>query len=101
MQSSRASLVCLVVMVVFCACAAGDPRFTAEAPAGFWQGLWHGMISVITLIVGIFDPTIRVYELDNTGGWYDFGFLFGVVSVWGGGGAKAWPRRSGCAPAGS
>jgi hypothetical protein len=90
----RGSLVCLVVgAVLFAGCAAGDPRFTADAPAGFWQGLWHGIISVITLIVGIFDDSVRVYEVHNTGGWYDFGFLFGVVSIWGGGGAKGYHSR--------
>ena len=26
-----------------------------------------------------------IYENNNTGGWYDFGFLIGVASVWGGG----------------
>jgi hypothetical protein len=84
-------LVCLVVAVALLAgCAAGDPRFTTEAPAGFWQGLWHGIISMITLIVGIFSDTVRVYEIDNTGGWYDFGFLGGVVCFWGGGGAKGY-----------
>lgn len=79
--------------VLLAGCVAGDPRFTPEAPAGFWQGLWHGIISVITLIVGLFDASVRVYEIDNNGAWYDFGFLFGVVSIWGGGGAKGYHRR--------
>lgn len=26
-----------------------------------------------------------VYETNNTGGWYDFGFLLGVSCIWGGG----------------
>lgn len=66
-------------------CAAGDPRFSPDDPAGFWTGLWHGIISFITLIIGIFTDSVQVYELDNTGGWYDFGFLFGVAAFWGGG----------------
>ena len=75
----------LLILVTAAACAAGDPRFTEADPAGFWVGLWHGAISVITLIVGIFSDTINVYEVQNTGGWYDFGFLFGVTAIWGGG----------------
>jgi hypothetical protein len=97
MQTSiaRLSKVCLIVAIVLLAgCAAGDPRFTASTPAGFWQGLWHGIISVITLIIGVFSDTVRVYEVQNTGGWYDFGFLCGVICIWGGGGAKGYHSRS-------
>lgn len=74
-----------VGLVLLGGCAAGTERFSAEQPAGFWAGLWHGAISVIALIVHIFNPAIRVYEIQNTGGWYDFGFLLGAVCVWGGG----------------
>ena len=69
-------------------CTAGDPQFTAEAPAGFWMGLWHGIISFITLVIGIFSDSVRVYEVDNTGGWYDFGFLIGATCCWGGSAAR-------------
>ncbi len=74
-----------VVMATLASCAAGDPRFTSEAPAGFWVGLWHGAISFITLVIGVFDDDVLVYELRNTGGWYDLGFLVGVACVWGSG----------------
>ncbi|MES0488722.1 MAG: hypothetical protein ABUK01_01940 [Leptospirales bacterium] len=72
------------ILIVFSGCAAGDPKYVSEAPAGFWAGLWHGAISIVTLIIGIFSDTVRVYEINNTGGWYDFGFLMGAVSIWGG-----------------
>ncbi|MCA9707812.1 MAG: hypothetical protein KDK70_18315 [Myxococcales bacterium] len=65
------------------ACAAGNPRFTPEEPAGFFMGLWHGAIAVVTLVIGIFDDTIGVYERNNGGGWYDFGFILALTSVWG------------------
>jgi hypothetical protein len=74
----------LVAAIVVAGCAAGDARFTVDAPAGFWSGLWHGMISCITLIIGIFNDTVSVYEVNNTGGWYDFGFLIGAGGIWGG-----------------
>lgn len=73
-------------------CEAGDARYTAEAPAGFLMGLWHGIISVIALIIGIFSDTVQVYERHNTGGWYDFGFLLGVIMIWGSG-ARAGKRK--------
>ena len=70
--------------VVLAGCAAGNPETTADGPAGFWLGLWHGMISFIALIIGLFSDTVAVYETNNTGGWYDFGFLLGVSMCWGG-----------------
>ncbi len=68
-------------------CAAGDPRFTSETPAGFWQGLWHGIIAVIAFIISLFSDKVTLYEADNTGGWYNFGFLIGTICVWGSSGA--------------
>ena len=74
------------ILLLLSACTAGGEQFTTETPAGFWYGLWHGIISVITLVVHIFNDAVMVYEKNNTGGWYDFGFLLGVIFVWGGGG---------------
>lgn len=75
----------IALMFLFTACTAGDARFVQEESAGFWYGLWHGMISFITLVIHIFNENVGVYEVNNTGGWYDFGFLLGVILVWGGG----------------
>lgn len=83
--STAALLVGLTLAAVaLSACAAGDPRFAAETPAGFFAGLWHGIISFVTLIIGIFSDAVRVYEVHNVGGWYDFGFLLGATCFWGG-----------------
>jgi len=75
----------LSVVLLFTACSAGDTQFTEQNKAGFFYGLWHGIISFITLIIHIFNDGVMVYETTNTGGWYDFGFLAGVTSIWGGG----------------
>ena len=92
--SRRRLAVAAVVLVALAVsgCAAGDPRFTAEAPAGFWLGLWHGIISLVTLILSAFSDTVRMYEPHNTGGWYDLGFLMGI-GMMAGGGSKANPVR--------
>lgn len=76
--------VLLPFFLLLSSCAAGNPQFSQEAPAGFWWGIWHGIISVISLIVHIFNENVAVYETHNTGGWYDFGFLLGVIFVWSG-----------------
>ena len=80
--------------LVLAGCAAGDARFTVDAPAGFWTGIWHGFISWVTLIVGVFREDVGVYEIHNSGGWYDLGFLLGV-GIWGGGSHayRRAPRR--------
>lgn len=55
-------------------------------PAGFWGGLWHGLIIFIVFIVSLFKPGVRIYERNNSGRWYDFGFLIGASISLGGGG---------------
>jgi len=88
-----------VASLVLAGCAAGDDRFIVDVPAGFWAGLWHGFISWVTLIIGIFSDQVRVYEIHNTGGWYDLGFLLGV-GIWGGG-SHAYRRKGATKPTGS
>jgi len=38
----------------------------------------------ISLAIGIVSKNIRVYEVINTGWWYDFGFYIAVISGFGG-----------------
>ena len=47
-------------------------------PAGFWAGFWHGVIAPITFFVCLFVKGVRIYETNNNGRWYDFGFMLGV-----------------------
>ena len=66
-------------------CAASSNELAGgAADAGFWQGLWHGLISPVTFIVSLFNEDVGIYEVRNTGGWYDFGFMAGVSTVFGG-----------------
>lgn len=53
-------------------------------PAGFWAGLWHGLIMPITFIVSLFDSGVRIYEAKNNGRWYEFGFILGASATFGG-----------------
>jgi hypothetical protein len=52
-------------------------------PAGFWAGFWHGNIAAITFVVSLFNKDVGIYETHNNGGWYNFGFLLGVSSLFG------------------
>jgi hypothetical protein len=60
--------------------------------AGFWAGLWHGIIAPITFIVSLFSDNVDIYEVHNNGNWYNFGFLIGIVIIFGGGGGGAGRR---------
>jgi hypothetical protein len=61
--------------------------------AGFWAGFWHGLICPITFIVSLFTPNVRIYEFNNRGRWYDFGFIIGVSCAFGGSGSRAASGR--------
>lgn len=61
--------------------------------AGFWLGLWHGLISPITFLVSLFNDHVSIYEVHNNGGWYNFGFMIGVSVIFGGGPGSASRRR--------
>lgn len=72
------------VLIGLSGCLPGDGSATSTDPAGFFWGIWHGWMAPLTLIFGIFDNDIRVYELYNTGWWYDFGFYIAIISGFGG-----------------
>jgi hypothetical protein len=55
-------------------------------PAGFWAGLWHGLICPIAFVVSLFTPNVRLYESHDRGRLYDFGFIIGISSTFGTGG---------------
>ncbi len=88
----RGRLVIGLVMLAFvlAACAAGaNPEIGTPAqggdPAGFWLGLWHGIISPVTFVVSLFTKDVNLYEVHNDGSWYNFGFVLGAGILFGGG----------------
>jgi hypothetical protein len=76
--------VMLTLTLTLAGCFPGSERYTPETPAGFFTGIWHGWIAPLSLIVGIFDHCVRIYEVYNTGWWYDFGFYIAVIAGFGG-----------------
>ncbi len=73
----------LSVVLLLSACAPGSGNFSPSARANFLHGIWHGWIAPFTLVVGLFNRSIRVYEAFNTGWWYDLGFYMAVISGFG------------------
>jgi hypothetical protein len=49
--------------------------------AGILLGIWHGIISPVTLILSFINPNIQMYEVHNDGSQYNLGFLIGVAIV--------------------
>lgn len=92
-----------LVVVGLSGCAPGDnPLAQTASPegelAGFWLGLWHGLIVPITFVVSLFADGVGVYEVHNSGAWYDFGFVLGLMTCSGSGckgGHSAYRRRDG------
>ncbi len=88
------TLTLLLVMLVGCAPGPNELIGTGtEKSAGFWQGLWHGVIAPITFIISIFNKNVQMYEVHNKGSWYNLGFLLGMSIIFGGGGASARGSR--------
>lgn len=74
-----------VISVLFItSCVPGGGANSLDDPAGFFTGIWHGWIAPISLIMALFNPEIRIYEIQNTGWWYDFGFYMAIISGFGG-----------------
>ncbi len=84
MSNKLICMLLLIVIITISGCVPGDGKHTVEKPAGFFWGIWHGWIAPISLIGGIFNSDIRVYEPQSTGWWYDFGFYIAIISGFGG-----------------
>jgi hypothetical protein len=73
----------LLAALVLSSCAPGPNTVQKTADeqgriAGFWRGLWHGLISPITFIISVFSRKVNIYEVHNSGSWYNFGFVIGA-----------------------
>lgn len=74
----------LSLVLLLTGCLPGDGKNNANNPAGFLWGVWHGWVAPISLVVGLFRANIRLYEVANSGWWYDAGFYAAVVAGFGG-----------------
>jgi len=91
-------VVAVIALLVLTGCAAGPntQRSVADSSghvAGFWLGLWHGIIAPITFIISLFRDRVNVYEVHNNGNWYNLGFVLGAGILFGGGAAGRRRKR--------
>jgi hypothetical protein len=67
------SRVALLLAICFLAGCAAGPNVLKDAPdsdgslAGFWLGLWQGMILPFTFLISLFSDRVSIYEVHNSG----------------------------------
>lgn len=72
----------IAIIVNLTSCA---PSGYESDEAGFFSGIWHGIIFIFSLIGKLFGSDIGVYAENNTGFTYWLGFLIGLGCIGGGG----------------
>lgn len=83
-------LVIVVILFIASCCTSCMPEVLPvdvsiiDAPSTFWGGLWHGIISPFSFLISLFTDHITVYNCNNNGNWYNFGFVLGAGILFGG-----------------
>ncbi|MAI08932.1 MAG: hypothetical protein CMF61_08245 [Magnetococcales bacterium] len=73
----KLTLICFAALLLT---ACGDPNpMVTSSGAGFLGGLWDGLTCIFAFIFSIFGGDYNIYEVVNTGNWYNFGFLLGLL----------------------
>jgi hypothetical protein len=90
----KSLLTFLVILVLFSSCAevTNIEDCVTDEPYGFFFGVWHGIIAPVSFVLSVFFDDIAMYGVNNTGGWYDFGFVLGAGILFGGGGKASNSR---------
>ena len=87
----------VILLLTLAACAPGPNTFRGTANdkdtvAGFWLGVWQGFIAPFVFVISLFQGGLNIYEVHNNGAWYNFGYLMGLMCIFGGGGHKVRRR---------
>ena len=101
MRKAHVWMAMALALLVLASCAPGSNELVNSTNkegivAGFWRGLWNGIIAPVTFVISLFNHDVQIYEVHNNGGWYNFGFILGAAAIFGGGaggGARARRRR--------
>ena len=77
-------ILCIGIATGCASTEAIDPCVDAAQRDGFLMGLVHGFIAPVTFIISLFTDDVAMYAVNNSGGWYDFGFILGIGGFSGG-----------------
>jgi hypothetical protein len=96
MRKYRFLSLSIITLLFLTSCATHNAPETFADPYGFFSGLWHGAIAVLTITVNIiswalsligisFFQDVQIIGRPNTGFFYYFGFLIGFfwLSIFG------------------
>lgn len=90
MKSLPKSIFLIIALALLLpACA---PEGFTEEPAGFFSGIWHGLIIYISAFAKLFGFEVGIHAVHNTGWPYWLGFILGL-SIAIGGGSRATRSR--------
>lgn len=78
----------LILMMAFLLSGCAQSNQAIDTPgndgvAGFWPGLWQGIILPVSFITSLFKDDVGIYEIHNNGNWYNFGFVLGTSWIFG------------------
>lgn len=65
------------MMTLFTGCGGINPLEGKGGDYGFFYGLWDGFTVLFSLIGKMFGAQVNMYEVFNSGNWYNLGFLIG------------------------
>ncbi len=83
-----ATALALVVLVASCAAGINLAEHHPDQGgnvAGFFSGFWHGLIVWFAFVFSLFTNSVSIYDANNNGGWYDLGYLLGLMCSLGSG----------------
>jgi hypothetical protein len=69
-------LLILVSIILLSGCADKNPN--PDDVLGFWYGVWHGFTIILAFFASWFDNDVALYATNNTGVWYNLGYLCGL-----------------------
>jgi hypothetical protein len=93
-QVKFAWFLAILLMASACAPVVSIEACVSEVPYGFGYGVLHGLIAPFVFIIGLFRDDLAIYAVNNTGTWYDFGFLIGATIIFGGSGKHSSRNRA-------
>ena len=88
-------LALLAIASLLSGCAGPNPLVNTPGTmgvAGFWAGVWHGLICPVAFVISHFNQHVQMYEVHNSGAWYNLGFLLGAGASLGGIGRSSGRR---------
>jgi len=78
MKKKTPFIICILIAIVLTGCAETVQLEKFSETYGFIGGLWHGFIAPFSFICSLFLDNVAMYAVNNSGGWYDFGFVLGA-----------------------